>query len=78
MIQPNGIRRKTDENLQILPKENFITLRQLKQLFPEWYWTSRPQGATKVPNIYQNDLLSFLNFEYKSKKTKANYFRRKI
>ena len=69
-----GYRMATYENLKIMPQENFISLRRLKELFPEWRWTTRPQGAVKVPETYQADLLSFLNFEVSSQGNQNRLF----
>lgn len=58
-----GWRMATYEKLEILPEENFISRLRLNELFPQWYWTRRPQGATQVPDLYSGNLLDLLNFQ---------------
>lgn len=37
-----------------------LSLKKLKELFPQWIWATRPQGATKVPDIYKKEFLSLI------------------
>lgn len=37
-----------------------LSLRRLKELFPNWIWATRPQGATKVPDTFRQDFLSLI------------------
>lgn len=53
-----GYRMANYENVQIF--ENFLSLKRLNELFPQWHWTKRPQGAIKVPDIYQVQLFDLL------------------
>ena len=38
------------QNLRMLAPENFITLKELRELFPDWFWVRRPQGSALVPD----------------------------
>lgn len=43
-------RMATYRDLKLLQPENYISLGELRLLFADWFWTTRPQGAVMVPD----------------------------
>ena len=38
------------KNLKILKPENYITIKEMRELFPDWFWVFRPQGSVVIPD----------------------------
>lgn len=55
-----GKRMATYIGIKVFDESEFVSLFRLRELFPEWYWTTRPQGAVKVPEIYEQQFLDLL------------------
>lgn len=46
--------------LKVFDESEFISLFRLHELFPQWHWTTRPQGAVKVPENYEKEFLELV------------------
>lgn len=41
---------------------NYIGLHELRDIFPEWHWTRRPQGAIKIPSDFEKPFLELITY----------------
>lgn len=41
---------------------NYVALFELRELFPEWHWTRRPQGSVKIPPHIKKPFLELIEF----------------
>lgn len=55
-----GKRMSTFIGLKVFDESEFISLFHLHELFPQWHWATRPQGAVKVPEIYEKEFLKLI------------------